>query len=46
MTMIAALHSTVGGGTGSRARASEPNALELMTLADDQPRVVEVHPFR
>jgi hypothetical protein len=38
-----------GGGTGSRARASrasEPNALKLTTLADDQPRVVEVRPSR
>jgi hypothetical protein len=36
---------TAGGGTGSRARASEPNALKLTTLAADQPRVVEVRPF-
>jgi hypothetical protein len=35
-----------GGGTGSRARASEPNALKLTTLATDQPRVVEVRPSR
>jgi hypothetical protein len=35
-----------GGGTGSRARASEPNALKLTTLAADQPRVVEVRPSR
>jgi hypothetical protein len=35
-----------GGGTGSRARASEPNALKLTTLAAGQPRVVEVRPSR
>jgi hypothetical protein len=33
-----------GGGTGSQA--GEPNALRLTTLAVDQPRVVEVRPFR
>jgi hypothetical protein len=49
MTMIATLHSTAGGGTDSRARASsasEPNALKLTTLAVDQPRVVKVRPLR
>jgi hypothetical protein len=35
-----------GGGTGSQARASEPNALKLTTLAANQPRVVEVQPSR
>jgi hypothetical protein len=39
----------VGGGTGSRARASrasEPCVLELTTLAAARPRVVGVRPFR
>jgi hypothetical protein len=36
----------VGGGTGSRARASEPNALKLTMLAADWPRVVGVCPSR
>jgi hypothetical protein len=37
---------TVGGGTGSCARASGPGMLELTTLAADRPRVVEVCPLR
>jgi hypothetical protein len=44
--MVAVLRPAVGGGTGSRARASEPGMLELTTLAAARPRVVEVRPFR